>query len=251
MYFRRRIFEIIEVADPDDYISHAYDIFNMFIIVISIIPLGMKNVSAAWLDVENICVGIFIVDYVFRFITADYKLNDHSYTAFFRYPLTPMAVIDLLSILPHFIFLNNGFGLLRLVRLANALRVFRIFKIFRYSSNFEIILAVIRRSWDSLVAVGTMTVAYILTSALIILNVEPDTFDNFFEAVYWATISLTTIGYGDIIPTTVIGRIITMISSFFGIAVIALPSGIITAGYMEEMREHKIQERREKKRRGY
>ena len=150
-------------------------------------------------------------------------------TAFIRYPFTPLAVIDLISILPHFIFINSGFGLLRLIRLAKALRVFRIFRIFRYSSNIEIIISVIRRSKESLIAVGTLTVAYILTSALIVFNVEPRTFDSFFEAVYWATVSLTTIGYGDIIPVSFIGIFVTMISAFFCIAVIALPAGIITA----------------------
>lgn len=74
-----------------------------------------------------------------------------------------------------------------------------------------------------------------LISALIMFNVEPDTFYTFFDAVYWATISLTTIGYGDIIPTTSIGRLITILSAFIGIAIIALPSGIITAGIMSEI----------------
>ena len=80
-----------------------------------------------------------------------------------------------------------------------------------------------------------MSGAYILISALVIFNVEPQTFDNFFEAIYWATVSLTTVGYGDIYPTSDIGRIITMISSVFGIAIVALPAGIITAGYMDEI----------------
>jgi len=234
---RKRIFEIIEVADPDDYISHAYDIMMIALIMISIIPLGMKHVSVAWLDVENICVNVFIVDYALRLLTADYKLKGDPAAAFFKYPFTPMAVIDLLSILPHFIIINSGFGLLRLIRLARALRVFRIFRIFRYSTNIEMIVAVIRRSRDSLIAVGTLTIAYILTSALLIMNFEPDTFGSFFDAVYWATVSLTTIGYGDIVPTSIIGKIITMVSSFLGIAVIALPSGIITAGLMEELHD--------------
>ena len=80
-----------------------------------------------------------------------------------------------------------------------------------------------------------LTISYIIISALVIFNVEPDSFDSLFEAVYWATISLTTVGYGDIYPVTEVGRIITMISSLFGIAVVALPSGIITAGYMAEL----------------
>ena len=84
-------------------------------------------------------------------------------------------------------------------------------------------------------AVATMAVAYILVSALVIYNVEPESFETFFDAIYWATISLTTVGYGDIYPVTTIGRIVTMISSAFGIAIIALPSGVITAGYLAEI----------------
>ena len=247
MYIRKRIYEIIEIAEPDDYISHAYDIFMIAIIIISIIPLAMKTISHAWRDIENICVYIFIADYIFRFLTADYKMDDKSMLSFIKYPFTPLAVIDLLSILPHFIVINSGFGLLRLIRLAKALRVFRIFKIFRYSTNIDVVLAVVRRSRDSLIAVGTLTVAYILTSALIVLNVEPQTFDNFYEAVYWATVSLTTIGYGDIIPVSFVGRLVTMLSSFFGIAVIALPSGIITTGFMDEIHERQKNERKAKR----
>lgn len=80
-----------------------------------------------------------------------------------------------------------------------------------------------------------MAVAYILISALVIYNVEPASFDTFFDAIYWATISLTTVGYGDIYPVSIIGRIVTMISSILGIAIIALPSGVITAGYLDEI----------------
>lgn len=88
-----------------------------------------------------------------------------------------------------------------------------------------------------MIAVCTFAVGYILVSALIIFNVEGDSFETFFDAIYWATVSLTTVGYGDIYPITTAGRIITMISSFFGIAVVALPAGIITAGYMDALNE--------------
>lgn len=86
-----------------------------------------------------------------------------------------------------------------------------------------------------------MAVAYVLISALVIYNVEPESFETFFDAIYWATISLTTVGYGDIYPVTTIGRIVTMISSVFGIAIIALPSGVITAGYLEEVNKENHQ----------
>lgn len=89
-----------------------------------------------------------------------------------------------------------------------------------------------------LVVLG-IAILYILISALVILNVEPETFDSFFDAVYWATVSLTTVGYGDIYPVTVIGKIVTMISSFMGIAIVALPAGILTSGLMEELNQSK------------
>ena len=246
MDLRKRTYEIIEVAEDDDIVSHIYDISMILIIIASIIPLAMRPVPKGWDVVESLCVWAFIIDYFLRLMTADYKLNDYSALAFIKYPFTPMAIIDLLSILPHFILLNSGFGLLRLVRLSRALRVVRIFRMFRYSDNFDIIIAVIKRSKDSLVAVGSLTVAYIITSALVIFNVEPESFKDFFDAVYWATISLTTIGYGDITTTSTIGRVVTMLSAFFGIAVIALPAGIITAGYMQEIQEQKIKHRRRK-----
>lgn len=115
----------------------------------------------------------------------------------------------------------------------------RAFKFLRYSKSFDIITNVFRKQKKVLSAVATMAVAYILISALVIYNVEPDSFETFFDAIYWATISLTTVGYGDIYPITTIGRIVTMFSSAFGIAIIALPSGVITAGYLEEISKDK------------
>lgn len=93
-----------------------------------------------------------------------------------------------------------------------------------------------------------MAGGYILISALIIFNVEPDSFGNFFDAIYWATVSLTTVGYGDIYPVSTMGRVITMLSSILGIAIVALPAGIITAGYMKEL--EKRTEKRESHKEG-
>lgn len=234
---RKRIYQIIEIAEKDDKASHLYDVFMIVVIAISLIPLTMKEPGHSWYVVDNICVAIFIIDYCLRLITADYKYQDSSVLSFIRYPFSPMAIIDLLSILPSFLVLNQGLRLLRLLRLLRSLRVFRAFRALRYSKNFEIIVAVIKRSKDSLIAVCVVTVFYIVISAMVVFNVEPDSFDNFFEAIYWATVSLTTVGYGDIYPVTTVGRIITMVSSVFGIAVVALPAGIITAGYIKELEE--------------
>ena len=159
-----------------------------------------------------------------------------------------MALVDLMSILPSLTMLNSGFKLLRVLRMSRAFRVFRVFRAARYSKSIRIIAEVLRRSKESLAAVGTLALAFIIISAMIIFNAEPDSFDNFFEAVYWATISLTAVGYGDIYPVTTIGRAVAMLSSIFGVAVVALPSGIITAGYMQalEKRLDEMDEREKK-----
>lgn len=85
----------------------------------------------------------------------------------------------------------------------------------------------------------SLAVFYVLFTALIMFNIEPDTFGNFFDAIYWAAISLTSVGYGDITPASDIGRLFTILSAFMGVAIIALPSGIITAGYIDILNEEK------------
>ena len=122
-----------------------------------------------------------------------------------------------------------------MLRVMRSLRVFRVLKAARYSNSIIIISEVLNNSKKALMAVGTLAIGYIMISAMMIFNLEPETFNSFFDAVYWATVSLTTVGYGDIYPVTMIGRLVSMMSSLFGIAIVALPAGIITAGYMEEL----------------
>lgn len=239
---RKRIYEIIAVSSGDDILSSIYDYFMMIAIVASLVPLAFKTEHFAFQIIDKICVVIFIADYLLRLATADYKYNSKSWISFLKYPFSFMAIIDLISILPSVTALNSGFKVLRVMRMVRALRVLRVFKAARYSKSIQIISKVFHNSKAPLMAVGTLALGYVLISALVIINVEPDSFNNFFDAVYWATVSLTTMGYGDIYPVTTIGRFVTMLSSVFGIAIVALPSGIITAGYMTEIervsREH-------------
>lgn len=232
------LYEIIEPAESDDNASKAYDLSMMTVIVISLIPLTFKEEPAAFAVIDKICVTLFIIDYILRFVTANIKLHKGA-LSFFLYPVTPWAIVDLLSILPSFSILGSGFRVFRVMRLLRSMRVFRAFKLLRYSRNFEIIIKVFKKQKGPLLAVCVLAIGYILISALVIFNVEPDSFDTFFEAIYWATVSLTTMGYGDIYPITTTGRIVTMVSAIFGIAIIALPAGIITAGYIEEINKNK------------
>lgn len=235
---RKRIYDIIEISNEDK-ASFLYDLIMIITIIVSLIPLAFKTTNTTFIVIEYISTSIFIIDYFFRLITADFKLKNKSAIAFFIYPLTPMAIIDLLAILPFFSILNNGFKVLKILRLARTVRIFRAAKILRYSKNLLILINVLKKERKALSAVATLATAYILVSALVIFNVEPESFNNFFDAVYWATVSLTTVGYGDIYPTSTLGRIVTMVSSVFGIAIIALPSGIITGGYLSELNNMK------------
>jgi len=239
---RKRIFEIIETSHDGDRASAAYDAFMMVMIVVSLVPLAFKEEPPFFTILDKVCAGIFIFDYLLRLLTADYKYGKRSVLSFVRYPFSFMALVDLFSVLPSITVLNAGFKILRVMRMFRALRVLRVFKAARYSRSIQIILKVFRRSREPLAAVGTLAVVYVLVSALVIISVEPDSFGNFFDAVYWATVSLTTMGYGDIYPVTTLGRIVTMLSSVFGIAIVALPSGIITAGYLSEIEKEKPEE---------
>lgn len=226
---RNKLYRLLETS--------YYDAIMMAVIIISLIPLAFKSINVVWALISMICTIIFIIDYIIRFITADYSLNEGS-KSFVIYPFTPMAIVDFLSILPFISFVivvNKGFRVLKIFRLIRTFRIFRVFKTFRYSKNMEIIINVFKKQKDSLSVVLFLAIGYVFASALVIFNVEPDTFPSFFDALYWATVSLTTIGYGDICVVSAIGKLITMISAFLGIAIVALPAGIITAGYMEEI----------------
>ena len=231
---KKRIFEIIEVADENDKYSRIYDTIMMFIIIISIFPLACKSGNIFLKNSEKRTVIIFIGDYILRLFTADLKLKK-GVLSYILYPVTPLAIIDLLSILPSITVLNNSLKLLKIFRLFRTFRVLRVFKAIRYSKSLTIIINVFKKQKESLLAVGGLAIGYIFISALVIFNVEPNTFNTFFDAIYWATVSLTTVGYGDIYAVSFAGKIITMISSVFGIAIVALPAGIVTAGYMDEI----------------
>jgi len=245
---REKIYRIIEVADPtkEDYKqSQRYDTFMMIVIIISLIPLAFKEDTGILFVIDKAAAVIFIIDYLLRWATADLRAGDKSVMTFVTYPFTPMAIIDLLSILPSLTLVNEGFKALRMVRMLRVAMTVRVLKGLRHSRNIRNLGVVLQKSKDSLLAVGALAIGYILISALIIFNVEPETFDTFFDAVYWATISLTTVGYGDIYAVSHVGRVITMLSSFLGIAIVALPAGIFTAQYMSIIEEQKKGEKQE------
>lgn len=132
---RKRIYQIIELSKDNDRLSLLYDWFLLFIIIFSIFPLTVKSPGTAGVWIDSITAVIFIIDYILRLLTADYKLGKKGWS-FLIYPFTPMALIDLAAILPTIFGMANGFRLLKILRLPRTLRVFRVFKLLRYSRSF-------------------------------------------------------------------------------------------------------------------
>ena len=238
---RKRLYDIIEPHAKASKLSNIYDISMIVIILLSFLPLIFKVEPVPVRVIDAFCVIIFCIDYILRWITADYRLeskgkNRTGAAAFASYPFTAMAIVDLLTILPSLIALNPAFRALRIMRLLRALRVLRVVKIFRYSKIIARLKRVFYAQRHSFLVVMVATAAYIVMIAMVMFQAEPEIFGNFLDALYWSAVSITTIGYGDIVPATAIGKTVTIISALVGIVVIALPAGIFTAGYVEELK---------------
>lgn len=246
--FRHYICDVI-FPHGDNLQSRVYDYVMLTAIGISIVPLMFRGHQTLFFYFELLASALFVIDYVLRWITADLKYGK-GWKAIVFYPFTPMAIIDLLSILPTFNVLGPTF---RVARVSRLLRLLRVIKFIRYFEPLEIILAVIHRQRRILWTVCSLALFYIFITALIMFNAEepinPEDgtylFPTFFDAFYWAACTLTTVGYGDIYPISTIGRVISIFSSIVGIAIIALPSGIMTAGYLDELKARKDGKQRE------
>lgn len=234
MKLREKINIILE-PKQDNLSSRIYDWFMLFVICLSIVPLMFRTTNRLFIIIDVACCIIYIIDYLLRWITADLRTCKKSVWAFLLYPFNGWAIIDLLSILPTLSLLTRSFKLLRIARLAKILRVI---KFLRYYEPLQIMLRVIRKESKTLLTVLVMALSYVFCTALLIYNVDGEPMiKTFFDAIYWAACTLTTVGYGDVYPVTMTGRIIGMISAVVGIALIALPSGIITSAYLDELRK--------------
>ena len=247
MNIRKKIYDIIGPGylEDDGVWSQLYHMSMSAVIAVSIVPLMFREHSTLFWYCDIIPALIFVIDYILRWITADYELKK-GWMSFVIYPFTFMAIIDMLSILPTIHLLSPTFKAARITRL---LRILRVVKFIRYYEPLEIIMAVIKRQGRILWTVFSLAAFYIFITALIMFNAEEDInpstgeylFHTFFDAIYWSACTLTTVGYGDIYPVSQIGRFISMISAFVGVAIVALPSGIITAGYLDELKAKREQ----------
>lgn len=237
----RQLFSLLNKTTKDGKrVFDWYDMVMIVVVIVSLIPLTTREHYWYFDFIEIGATIVFIIDYLLRWLVAPYGKEGAQRTrAYLKYPFSLAAILDLVTILPGIVYINPAVRALRLWRL---LRMLRVIRIFRYYEPLQVLLEVFRRKSSMLLTVVCFAVFYILVTALFMFNVEDSTtadgshfFETYWDAVYWATCTLTTVGYGDIYPTTNWGRIISMVSALVGIAIIALPSSIITAGYMEEM----------------
>ncbi len=223
---RHTIYSLIFNKDSRNWAGRAYEAMVSMAAVISIIPLMFKTWHPIFDTIDTFTLYILFLDYIMRWMVHDFRSRYGKPWAFIVYPFTPMAIVGLLCILPSLGLLDQTFRILRM---------FRIFKVLQYSRMFGLVVRVFEREKKTLLSVLFIAVGYIFISALAMFTNEPETFDTFYDAIYWATTALTTVGYGDVYPVSDVGKMISMVSSIFGIAVIALPAGIVTAGFMEEI----------------
>ena len=235
--------QIDKIVEPrgESTASRIYDYIMLVAIFIGITPLMFRTQHKIFLYFDIIAGVCFIIDYILRWMT--YYLHSSK---------SKLAIVDLLSILPIVNLLAPSFRLFRVPRLMSVMRVI---KIIRYYEPLGIVLSVVRKQMKLLWTVLSLALTYVFITALIMFNceeeIDPETgkflFDDFFDAFYWAACTLTTVGYGDLYPISDTGRIISIFSAMVGIAIIALPSGIITAGYMDEINLRKERKEAEKK----
>lgn len=185
------------------------------VIFASLLPLIIKANIPLLYRLDKLTLMIFCVDYLIQ------TARNYHYCG------TLLGIIDFLSLMPAL----PWFRVLKLVRVSKTIRAFKLLRFWEDSLLYR----VLKKQKTALLLVWSLAVVYVFVIALVMFNAEPDIFENFLAAVYWSCMTLTTVGYGDIVPITVIGRVITMISSFIGMALVALPSGIIAAGYMAEL----------------
>lgn len=246
---RRRVWEILEIARPGDRTSEQFDIAIRALIALNVLAVILETVPAVdaplhgfFVAFEAFSVAVFTVEYVGRVWSA---VEDPAYRrpvrGRLRYAATPLAVIDLLAVLPSLLpFLGLDLRILRGMRL---FRLFRILKLTRYSRSLRTVGRAFQRSREELVITLSVAGLGVLIASSIMYYAEhtaqPDHFSSIPTAMWWGVVTLTTLGYGDVYPITSIGRLMGGIFALSGILLIALPTAILGAAFVEEIRRER------------
>jgi len=239
---KRRTFEIISKAESGDRASSIFDWSIMALIALSILTIildSFQNIHERYQTLfqtfEVITVIVFTIEYILRIWTADLLYPDAKHPRL-KYCFSFMAIVDLLAILPFYLpFFSADLRFLRMMRLFRLFRLLRVLKLGRYLDALQVIVKVIRTSGPQLIMSVVICFFVMLFSAIIMYEVEnpvqPEQFPNVLSSLWWAICTLTTVGYGDVYPITAVGRFFASVISLVGIGIIAIPTGIIAAGF--------------------
>ena len=241
---RRRVYEIVEIGAAGDRISRAYDLFYTLTIILNLTVTILDTYrslhdkyAVLFQTLEFVTVTAFAVDYVLRLYTADFKYRGFSRgKAACRYAVSFGGVVDLISFLPVYLpfFFPSGAAAFRLVRV---IRIFRLFRINAYYDSLNVIASVLSGKKNQLISSVSIILVLMLASSLCMYSLEneaqPEVFSNAFSGIWWAASTLLTVGYGDIYPVTTMGRILGIAITFLGVGMVAIPTGIISAGFVE------------------
>jgi voltage-gated potassium channel len=241
MNIRRRTFEIIEKSQGNDIASSAFDVSLIVLILLNIAAVIAASFSdfaaahtAGLYRFEVFSVVIFTIEYTLRLWTArnKYPRTKHPYL---KHIFSASAVIDLLAILPFFLPFLIPIDL-RFLRIVRLLRILRIFKLSRYNKAMDLMSRVLKNEREKIIMTIFMTAIMLVLSASIMYHIEnavqPEQFSNIPETIWWAVATLTTVGYGDVYPVTVAGKILGGVIAILGIGLVALPTGIISSGFI-------------------
>ena len=254
---KKRIFDIIQIGYAGDVASRTFDIaitaaiiINLFIAIFDTFEQSIPYQPV--LDViEWITVIGFTIEYILRVWTAEYLYpNKCTGIARIKYIFSGSGIVDLLSFLPNYlpVFFPAGavgdaadldarLGL-QLIPGVRVIRILRIFRVNSYYDALNVITEVIRRKWDQILSSVFIIVMLIIASSLCMYSLEheaqPEVFKNAFSGIWWSVSTLLTVGYGDIYPVTVLGKMFSIIITFLGVGMVAIPTGILSAGFVEQ-----------------
>ena len=246
---RKRLFDIIQIGNTSDRPSRYFDIFIAVVIIANISVLFLETFQSLseyfglFDAIDDITVSIFIVEYILRIWTADFLFPEQKRgVAIFRFITSANGIIELLTILPFFFL--SGMVVFRMLRVV---RIFHLFRLNSHYDSFSVIRTVLNEKKNQILSSLFIIFIVIMASSLLMYNVEnkvqPESFENAFSGLWWSVSTILTIGYGDIYPVTILGKVLGVIISFLGVFAVALPTGIISAGFVEQYQEMKAAER--------
>ncbi|MCW8919047.1 MAG: ion transporter [Gammaproteobacteria bacterium] len=242
---RKRTAEVLFSADQADPLTHIVDVGLITLISLNVIAVILESVHmlrVAWLPYffafEVFSVAVFSVEYALRVWTAvdnpwrkDYR---HPVFGRLRYARTVMAIIDLLAIAPFYL----AFVMTLDLRFLRVLRLLRIFKLTRYSPAMTMLFQVVREEMRTMTAALFVLALLLVVASSLAFIVEhganpanPDAFASIPAAMYWAIITMTTVGYGDVVPVTPMGKMLGALIGVIGLGMVALPAGILASGF--------------------